>query len=66
MLTYRNLPGWERALRLAGGAAMLAGAALLWGRPGAVALLLGGCIAAVTAVVAWWPVCAMAGRRRVE
>ncbi len=66
MLSYRNLPGWERALRLALGAGLLTGGALLWGRPGAIVLLIGGCAAVVTALVAWCPLCAAVGRRRVE
>ena len=65
MLTYRNLPGWERALRIIVGLALIGGGALRWGHPGAIALLVTGCFVVVTAIVAWCPMCAIAGRRRV-
>ena len=66
MLKMSNLPGWERALRLALGGLMMARGAALWGKPLALALVLAGCFVALTAAVAWCPVCAIAGRRRVE
>ena len=59
----KNVPGWERALRLVlgGGAAAFA----LYSFPGPMGWLLAGSAAgiAVTGLVGFCPMCAMVGRR---
>ena len=64
MLYQKNLPGWERALRVVAGAAMilcgllgLSGLALGW------LLAAAGVVTALTGFVGFCPACAMAGRR---
>jgi len=62
----RNLPAWERALRL-GGALLLACAGLLWLPAGwPVALALGSALMmGLTGVIGFCPACALVGRRPV-
>ncbi|MFS2036107.1 YgaP-like transmembrane domain [Polaromonas sp. CT11-55] len=60
----RNLPAWERALRL-GGALLLACAGLLWlpaGWPMALALA-GAAGLGLTGVAGFCPACALVGRK---
>jgi hypothetical protein len=63
-LFQRNLPHWERLLRLAGAAAL---AITAWAGPAAgwltLALLASAATLAITALAGFCPACAMAGRR---
>lgn len=63
MLYVKNLPLWERALRIGGGTAAAAYAALnmsgVWGW----AMVGGGVGAALTGLFGFCPACALAGRR---
>ncbi|MDP9912211.1 hypothetical protein J2W27_004335 [Variovorax boronicumulans] len=63
MLYVKNLPGWERALRIALGLIGLAFAALNWPANAlAVAVGLMGAMLALTGLVGFCPMCAMVGR----
>jgi hypothetical protein len=64
MFYRKNLPGWERAARLLGGAAMI-GCGLL-GLPGMpIGYLIAGAgvVTAMTGFFGFCPMCAMAGRK---
>ena len=64
MFYRKNLPGWERAMRVIGGAAMIAYG--LIGMPGTTPgyLLAGaGLVAIATGFFGFCPMCAMVGRR---
>ncbi len=63
MLYRKNLPTWERAVRLIGASAMALCAWRLWGGPGGVVFAVAAVAAALTAVVGFCPMCALAGRR---
>lgn len=66
MLYAKNLPGWERALRVVMGLAGLAFAAIGWSTAGfglAVAIALMGAMLALTGLFGFCPMCAMAGRK---
>jgi len=61
-----NLPGWERAIRVAVGVVIAAVAYLF--APGAVGSWIGtgmGLMFAVTGLVGFCPMCAMVGRRSI-
>jgi hypothetical protein len=60
----RNLPALERALRVGGGLALLGAALWLMPEGGArwIAAAAGAC-GALSGVVGWCPMCALAGRR---
>ncbi|MEH2566949.1 YgaP family membrane protein [Bradyrhizobium sp. AZCC 2289] len=53
MFYRKNLSGWERAARVVGGAAMIAGGLLA----------CSGVVTALTGFVGFCPMCAMVGRR---
>ena len=60
----KNLPGWERALRVAAGVAMLAGGLIALPELTAGYLLAAaGLVAALTGFVGFCPMCALAGRK---
>ena len=62
----RNVPGWERAIRVALGVAA-AGLAVAWA-PAPVGMwigIAGGLTFAVTGLVGFCPMCAMVGRKPV-
>lgn len=66
MLYAKNLPGWERALRIAMGLVGLVFAAIGWGTAGfglAVAIALTGAVLALTGLFGFCPMCAMVGRK---
>ena len=66
MIYVKNLPIWERTLRLGIGAVVAAyGFIELGGRWGWIAVVVGTGLAA-TAVVGFCPACALAGRRLVK
>lgn len=62
----RNLPAWERALRL-GGALLLACAGLLWLSSGwSMALAIGSALMlGLTGIAGFCPACALVGRKPV-
>ena len=70
MFYRKNLPGWERAMRMIGGVAMIAYGLLgmpgLLSTPGAMAgyLIAGtGAVAILTGFFGFCPMCAMVGRK---
>lgn len=66
MLYAKNLPGWERALRIVIGLAALAFAAIGWSTAGlglGVAVALMGATLALTGLFGFCPMCAMVGRK---
>lgn len=62
MVYVKNLPLWERALRIGGGAAAAAYAALNMGGVWGWAMVVGGVGAALTGLFGFCPACALAGR----
>lgn len=69
MFYAKNLPGWERALRIVMGLAALVYAAIGWGTAGfglAVAIGLMGAMFALTGLFGFCPMCAMVGRKPVK
>jgi hypothetical protein len=64
MFYRKNLPGWERAMRVVGGAAMIACGLLgLSGMPVGYLIACAGVVTGVTGFVGFCPMCAMAGRK---
>lgn len=64
MLYQKNLPGWERALRVVAAVAMIAGGLLLW--PGTALgwlVAASGAFVGLTGFVGFCPACAMVGRK---
>ena len=64
MWYQKNLPGWERGVRLLAGAAMIpCGLLGLKGMPIGYLIACVGVVTAVTGFVGYCPACALAGRR---
>ena len=66
MLYAKNLPGWERALRIVIGLAALVFAVAGWRTAGfglGVAVALVGAMLALTGLLGFCPMCAMVGRK---
>lgn len=64
MFYRKNLPGWERAMRVVLGVAMIAGGLLtLPGMPVGYLVAGAGAVAIVTGFFGFCPMCAMVGRR---
>jgi hypothetical protein len=64
MFHVKNVPAWERILRVLTGVMALAFAAMSWGTSGiAVAAGVMGAALALTGLVGFCPMCAMVGRR---
>ena len=64
MLYRKDLPGWERTMRVVGGAAMVACGLLgLSGMPIGYLIAGAGLVTALTGFVGFCPMCAMAGRK---
>lgn len=64
MFYIKNIPGWERALRVIMGMAALAVVYESWGFSNAgIALGVMGLMLAMTGVMGYCPMCAMAGRK---
>lgn len=64
MLYRKNLPGWERAVRVLGGAVMIGyGLIGLQGAPIGYLIAGAGVVTAMTGFFGFCPMCAMAGRR---
>ncbi len=59
----KNVPGVERALRVLLGIGMTVAGYLILGKPGAVALGLGGIALVFTGFFGFCPACALVGRR---
>jgi hypothetical protein len=64
MLYVKNVPPIERVIRVLMGVGLLAGA-VLWLGPTAKGWVLGamGLMAAMSGLIGWCPMCAMAGRK---
>lgn len=64
MFYSKNVPGWERVLRIVMGAMMLV-ASIAWFGPTTIGWALGimGAMAAMSGLVGFCPACAMVGRR---
>ncbi|QNK71157.1 DUF2892 domain-containing protein [Variovorax sp. PAMC26660] len=63
MFYVKNVPGWERVLRIVMGLVGLVFAAMNWGTAGlAVGVGLAGAMLAVTGLFGFCPMCAMVGR----
>lgn len=64
MFYVKNVPNWERALRLVMGAMALVFAAMNWGSSNlAVGAGIMGAVLALTGLVGFCPMCAMVGRK---
>jgi hypothetical protein len=64
MFYRKNLPGWERAMRVIGGVAMVACGLLgLHGLPIGYLIGAAGGVTLMTGFFGFCPMCAMAGRR---
>jgi len=63
MFYSKNLPTWERVVRLLAAAAMGLCAARFWGTPVGYVWAAVGVIMALTSVIGFCPMCAFAGRR---
>ena len=64
MFYRKNLPGWERAMRVIGGVGMIAyGLIGLSGTTAGYAIAGGGAVAILTGFFGFCPMCAMVGRR---
>jgi hypothetical protein len=67
MLYHKNLPGWERGLRIALGAALIFYGIVLAGSTLLMALALGSAaVVLITGFVGFCPVCSLAGRAPVK
>ncbi len=62
MFYTKNVPTWERALRIVFGLAALGYAAWSWGQPAAMGFGITGAILSVTGLFGFCPACAMVGR----
>jgi hypothetical protein len=65
-LYVKNLPGWERALRLAMSVAMIALALTVLPRWWSWVTTAGAAMLALTAFVGFCPMCALVGRRLAQ
>lgn len=63
MIYRKNVPVWERVLRVAFGLALAAYAFSIWGSLLSFVLVASGVGVAMTGFVGFCPMCALAGRR---
>ena len=63
MFYVKNVPGWERVLRIVMGLVALGFAAMNWGQPIAFGAGIMGAILSMTGLVGFCPMCAMVGRK---
>ncbi|HBP6529885.1 DUF2892 domain-containing protein [Pseudomonas aeruginosa] len=64
MFYVKNVPNWERALRIVAGLMAFAFAAISWGTSNlAVGAGIMGAMLAMTGLVGFCPMCALAGRK---
>ncbi len=63
--TPKNVPNWERAIRIGFGVVLIAIALLQqpFGVIGVIFLIMGGMSAVATGFVGWCPACALVGRK---
>lgn len=66
MFYSKNVPAWERMLRAAMGAIALGFALYSWGSPIALVAGLTGATLALTGLIGFCPMCALAGRKRIK
>jgi hypothetical protein len=65
MLYTKNLPFWERFVRLTAGLAMAVCATRYWGTIVGYTWAIGGTFVALTSFVGFCPMCSLAGRRPI-
>ena len=63
MFYAKNVPAWERAVRIVFGLIAFAFAVFSWGSPLAVGAGLTGAMLAVTGLFGFCPMCALVGRK---
>jgi hypothetical protein len=64
MFYRKNLPGWERAMRVVGGVVMIGCGLLgLFGTPIGYLIAAAGAVTVMTGFFGFCPMCAMVGRR---
>lgn len=63
MFWLKNIPGWERGLRVVLGAGLITAGVFAVSLAWKTGLILGGAIAILTAVIGFCPACALVGRR---
>lgn len=64
MFYVKNVPGWERAMRIVMGLLALGYAAINWGGSGlAIGMGIMGAMLAMTGLVGFCPMCALVGRK---
>jgi len=63
MIFRKNLPGWERTMRVVLGAIMIGYGLGLLADPLGYAIAAGGAIAIITGFFGFCPMCAMVGRK---
>jgi hypothetical protein len=63
MIYSKNLPIWERSVRLFAALAMSLCAMHFWGTPVGYTFAAGSVVVALTSAIGFCPMCAMAGRR---
>jgi Inner membrane protein YgaP-like, transmembrane domain len=64
MFYTKNLPGWERALRVAMGLMMIVGGLMfLKGQVAGYVIAAAGAMAGITGFIGFCPMCAMVGRK---
>jgi hypothetical protein len=63
MFYVKNVPQWERVLRIVMGLMALGFAAMSWGAPLAVGAGVMGAVLAMTGLFGFCPMCAMVGRK---
>ena len=63
MFYVKNVPNWERILRIVMGLMALGYAAMSWGAPLAVGAGVMGAVLSMTGLFGFCPMCAMVGRK---
>ena len=63
MLYVKNIPAWERVLRIVMGVMALGFAAMNWGVTLAVGAGVMGVVLSMTGLIGFCPMCAMVGRK---
>lgn len=63
MIYVKNVPSWERILRIVMGLMALGFAAMSWGQPLAMGAGVMGAMLAMTGLFGFCPMCAMVGRK---
>ena len=63
MFYVKNVPGWERALRVLMGLMALGFAAMHWGQPLAMGAGIMGAMLAMSGLYGFCPMCALVGRK---